>query len=156
MDAQTLVAKAQEIATRVITPAAAEHDRAGTFPREAVTALGEAGLLGLNVLKEFGGAGLGPRALADVTAVLAEADASVGMIYVMHLMGTACIAAAGKRFETTLRAIAKGNHLTTLAFSERGSRSHFWAPVSRATKTPDGVRINAMKSFSTSAGQADS
>jgi len=30
-----------------------------------------------------------------------------------------------------LRAIAAGRHLTTLALSERGSRSQFWAPVSR-------------------------
>jgi len=49
-----------------------------------------------------------------------------------------------------LRGLADGPALGTLAFSERGSRGHFWAPVSRAR---DG-RVLAEKSFVTSAGHA--
>src|SRR5262249_25101706 len=45
--------------------------------------------------------------------------------------------------------------LTTLAFSEKGSRSHFWAPVSRAHQNGKGTQIDADKSFVTSAGRAD-
>ena len=41
--------------------------------------------------------------------------------------------------------------LGTLAFSERGSRSHFWAPVSQEVDGP----IDAQKSWVTSAGHAD-
>jgi alkylation response protein AidB-like acyl-CoA dehydrogenase len=52
--------------------------------------------------------------------------------------------------------IAAGKHLTTLAFSERGSRSHFWAPVSRAQATSSGVRLTANKSWVTSATEAHS
>ena len=51
----------------------------------------------------------------------------------------------------SLRGLADGTRLGTLAFSERGSRSHFWAPVSQVA---DGV-INAQKSFVTSAAHAD-
>ena len=51
-----------------------------------------------------------------------------------------------------LRAMADGSNLSTLAFSERGSRSHFWAPVSQL----EGSRLSAQKSFVTTAGQADS
>ena len=43
---------------------------------------------------EFGGAGLGPRTLAAVMATLAEADASVAMVYLMHILGTAVMVAA--------------------------------------------------------------
>jgi alkylation response protein AidB-like acyl-CoA dehydrogenase len=43
-----------------------------------------------------------------------------------------------------------------LAFSEVGSRSHFWAPVGTATMTGDSVRLDARKSWVTSAGEADS
>ncbi|MEV0714018.1 acyl-CoA dehydrogenase [Asanoa sp. NPDC050611] len=52
--------------------------------------------------------------------------------------------------------MARGEHVSTLAFSEAGSRSHFWAPMS--TATPDGamVRLDARKSWVTSAGEADS
>src|SRR5258707_8746007 len=55
-----------------------------------------------------------------------------------------------------LRDIAGGRHLSALAFSEAGSRSHFWAPMSRAHRNGDGVRISAKKSWVTSAGHAQS
>lgn len=45
--------------------------------------------------------------------------------------------------------------MATLAFSEKGSRSHFWAPVSRAALNSRGVVLNCEKSFVTSAGHAD-
>jgi alkylation response protein AidB-like acyl-CoA dehydrogenase len=44
--------------------------------------------------------------------------------------------------------------LSTLAFSEAGSRSHFWAPLSTSEKVPGGVRLNAHKSWITSAAHA--
>jgi alkylation response protein AidB-like acyl-CoA dehydrogenase len=78
------------------------------------------------------------------------------MVYLMHLCGIACYAAAAEKTAPLLQAAAAGRHLSTLAFSERGSRSHFWAPVSRATAGADGTtRISAEKSFVTSAGHAD-
>jgi alkylation response protein AidB-like acyl-CoA dehydrogenase len=55
-----------------------------------------------------------------------------------------------------LKEIATGGHLSTLAFSESGSRSHFWTPVSRARRNGTGVRITAKKSWVTSAGYAQS
>ena len=150
--------KAREIATRVVAPSAGQNDTAGQFSTEAVQALGEAGLLGLLLPADVGGAGLGPRAFAEVTATLAEADASVAMVYVMHICGTAAIAAARPTAALTpvLNEIAAGRHLSTLAFSEAGSRSHFWAPISRARRNDDGVHISAKKSWVTSAGQAQS
>ena len=55
-----------------------------------------------------------------------------------------------------LREIGAGEHLTTLAFSEVGSRSHFWAPVSTAVPVDDHVRLDAQKSWVTAAGEANS
>jgi alkylation response protein AidB-like acyl-CoA dehydrogenase len=157
-DAATL--KAHEIASRVLAPSAGQNDTAGRFSTEAVQSLGELGLLGLLLPVDVGGAGLGPHTFADVTATLAEADASVAMVYVMHICGTATISAArpGATHAVTpiLQEIAAGRHLSTLAFSEAGSRSHFWAPVSRAQRNVDGVHISAKKSWVTSAGHAQS
>ena len=100
---------------------------------EAVESLGESGLLGLMLPADVGGAGFGPRTFAAVTATLAEADASVAMVYLMHILGAATIAAArpgaAEAVAPILQEIAAGRHLSTLAFSEAGSRSHFWAPV---------------------------
>jgi len=160
MTHETAVLKAREIASGVLAPSAAQNDAAGRFSTEAIQALGEAGLLGLMLPADSGGAGLGPRTFADVTATIAEADASVAMVYVMHILGAASIATsranASGPAAPILQEIAAGRHLSTLAFSEAGSRSHFWAPVSRAQRNGDGVRISAKKSWVTSAGHAQS
>jgi alkylation response protein AidB-like acyl-CoA dehydrogenase len=154
------VLKAQEIASRVLAPSAAQNDKAGRFSTEAVASLGESGLLALMLPADVGGLGLGPRTFAAVIATLAEADASVAMVYLMHLLGTATISAArpsaSPALAPILQEIGAGRHLSTLAFSEAGSRSHFWAPTSRAHRNGNGVRISAKKSWVTSAGHAHS
>jgi alkylation response protein AidB-like acyl-CoA dehydrogenase len=149
---------ARRIANESLAPAASENDRLGRFPEEGVGDLGRAGILGLTVPGDLGGLGLGPRTFAGTVAVLAEADASAAMVFVMHASAVACIAGAprGPETERALREIAAGRHLTTLAFSERGSRSHFWAPVSRAEPNGHGVYLSAKKSWVTSASHADS
>jgi alkylation response protein AidB-like acyl-CoA dehydrogenase len=76
------------------------------------------------------------------------------MVVCMHYSATAVIEAHGP--EDVRRAIAAGDHLSTLAFSEAGSRSHFWAPLSTAVSNGDRVVLNAAKSWVTSAGEADS
>jgi len=154
------VSKAREIAGGVLAPSAGQNDKAGRFSTEAVKSLGEAGLLGLTLPADVGGLGLGPRTLANVIATLAEVDASVAMVYLMHILGTSAISAArpsaAQAVTPILREIGAGRHLSTLAFSEAGSRSHFWAPLSRAHRNGDGVRISAKKSWVTSAGHAHS
>ena len=154
------VLKAQEIASRVLAPSAGQNDKTGRFSTEAVESLGQSGLLGLMLPADVGGSELGPRTFAAVAATLAEADASVAMVYLMHILGAATISAArppvADAVTPTLREIAAGRHLSTLAFSEAGSRSHFWAPVSRAHRNGHGVFISAKKSWVTSAGHAQS
>src|SRR5258708_10866814 len=158
MNHQTALSKAREIADPVLAPAARQNDKEGRFSTEAVDALGRAGFLGLMLPVEFGGRGLGPRTFAAVTATLAEADAWVAMVYLMHICAAAMLAAArsGAAVAQMLKEIATGRHLSTLAFSESGSRSHFWAPVSRARRNGAGVLITAKKSWVTSAGCAQS
>ncbi len=160
MTHDTAVLKAREITSRVVAPSAGQNDKAGRFSTEAVESLGESGLFGLLLPVDFGGSGLSPRTFAVVTATLAEADASVAMVYLMHILGTATISAArpsaAQALAPILREIGAGRHLSTLAFSEAGSRSHFWAPISRAHRNGNGVRINAKKSWVTSAGHVQS
>jgi isovaleryl-CoA dehydrogenase len=104
---------------------------------------------------ESGGAGAGLREAASVVRELGAVCGSTAMVVTMHYAATAAFAAAGPR--DPLADIAAGRHLSTLAFSESGSRSHFWAPLGTAT-TGDGadIRLDASKSWVTSAGQADS
>jgi alkylation response protein AidB-like acyl-CoA dehydrogenase len=157
MNHDIAVSQAKDIADRVLAPAARQNDKEGRFSTEAVEALGRSGLLGLMLPAKFGGLALGPRTFAGVTATLAESDASVAMVYLMHVCAAATIAAArpGAAVEQLLKEIAAGRILSTLAFSEAGSRSHFWAPISRAARNGTGLVLTAKKSFVTSAGQAD-
>jgi alkylation response protein AidB-like acyl-CoA dehydrogenase len=77
------------------------------------------------------------------------------MVVLMHYVGTALIEAYGP-VDVRSR-IARGEHLTSLAFSEFGSRSHFWAPLGTAAAgADDTVSLDARKSWVTSAGEADS
>jgi isovaleryl-CoA dehydrogenase len=155
---KTLTQKAATLADEVLARHAADVDRNGRFPKESVAALGSAGLFGLCVSGEHGGLGQGPRAFCGVAEELGRACASTAMVFVMHTSATQAIVASktfGDR-EAILRQIARGEHLTTLALSEKGSRSQFWAPVSKLTAKGDGFVTNAAKSWVTSANHADS
>ena len=156
MNHDVAVSTAREIADRVLAPAASQNDKQGRFSAEAVEALGKGGLLGLMLPIKFGGGALGPRTFAGVTATLAEADASAAMVYLMHVCAAATIVAARSEpaVAKMLEEIAAGQILATLAFSEAGSRSHFWAPTSRATRNGASVKLTAKKSWVTSAGYA--
>jgi isovaleryl-CoA dehydrogenase len=149
----------QRVIEEVVAPGAGEVDATGGFPRKQIDALAAAGVLALTVPAEFGGAGAGLREAASVVRELGAVCASTAMVVTMHYAATAALAAAGKAAgkKDPLADIAAGRHLSTLAFSESGSRSHFWAPLSTATPLDAGdVRLDASKSWVTSAGQADS
>jgi alkylation response protein AidB-like acyl-CoA dehydrogenase len=154
MTTPTYLATLEPIVLNVIAPAAAQVDKAGAFPRAALDALSAAGLLGLVSATEVGGMGLGMRAAAMVVERIAQACGSTAMVVCMHYAAAAVIEAHGSR--ATREAIAAGKHVSTLAFSEVGSRSQFWAPTSSAARENGHVRLNAMKSWVTSAGEADS
>jgi len=152
------VATAATIARDVLAAHAADVDASARFPRESIDALARAGLLGISLPSTHGGRGESMRAFAAVTEELAIACGSTAMIFVMHVAASRAIA-SGKNLEgrdALMRRLAAGEHLTTLAFSERGSRSQFWAPVSKLVPAAAGYRTRAEKSWVTSAAHAQS
>jgi alkylation response protein AidB-like acyl-CoA dehydrogenase len=147
------------IAREVAAVRAEDVDARGRFPDEAVEALASEGFLGLCVPEALGGKGQGPRPFAAVVEELAQACPSTAMIYVMHVSAAQAIASsttlAGR--DELLRQIAAGRHLTTLALSEKGSRSQFWSPVSQLRSNGNGGYVtSAFKSWVTAASHADS
>lgn len=141
-----------QIVSDIVVKNAAETDRQGIFPKPAIDALSRSGLLGLISAQNLGGMGQGTRAAALVVEKLARECASTAMITCMHY----CAAAVIERYGPleARKQLAQGNHLATLAFSESGSRSHFWSPVSTATQEPGSIRLNAKKSWVTAANHA--
>jgi alkylation response protein AidB-like acyl-CoA dehydrogenase len=156
--AAKLVASAANIARETLAQNAADVDAKGRFPREAIDALGKAGLLGITVEASLGGQGQGPRGFVAVVEELAQSCASTAMVFVMHVSAQQAIASSKTfaRRDEILKAIAAGKHLTTLALSEKGSRSQFWAPVSKLVEDGANFTTSAHKSWSTSSTNADS
>lgn len=142
----------ERIATDVIAENAIGVDATGSFPQASIDALAESGLMGLLSAPEVGGLGRGPHMASRVIRRVSRACGSSAMVLCMHYCGVAVLEAHGPR--KVREAAAKGTHLSTLAFSEAGSRSHFWAPLSTATKKGDEVILDARKSWITSAHQA--
>lgn len=136
---------ADGLAAEVVRKNAADVDQKARFPRENIDALRKAGLLG-HVSK-----GGGMRTAAALVERIAQECPSTAMITTMHYCGTAVVEAHGT--PELKKTVAGG--LTTLAFSESGSRSHFWVPESTAGKTAKGIKLDAKKQLITSAGECD-
>jgi alkylation response protein AidB-like acyl-CoA dehydrogenase len=138
--------------TQAAAAHAAEVDRDGIFPQASIDALAGEGLLGITLSPDVGGLGLGPREFLQTLRAVAGACASSAMVYLMHVCA-AKVAQEGGASEGVLRGMA-ADRLSTLALSEQGSRSHFWAPVSEIQASNGDGRLAAQKSFVTSAGHA--
>jgi len=151
-----LVESVREVAREQVAPGAGAVDRDRVFPEASLRALAERGALGLLVPEASGGAGGGLGALVEACEAVGGACASSGMVFLMHSVAAATIAGgSGERAEGYLEDMAAGRTLGTLAFSERGTGAHFYAPELTAERENGGVRISGRKSFVTSGGHAD-
>ncbi|HET6582553.1 MAG TPA: acyl-CoA dehydrogenase family protein [Nannocystaceae bacterium] len=149
-----LLARLDRIADDVLAAHAPTVDAQAAFPKASIDALAAGGFFGVLSSKEVGGLALGLPTAVRVVERVARACGSTAMVLTMHYCGTAVIEAHGPM--DVRKQIAAGKHLATLAFSEVGSRSMFWAPTSTATKTNGGIRLDAKKSWCTSAHHATS
>lgn len=148
----SLLAAVDRVVGEVIAPAALSVDTEARFPQASVDALAECGALGVLSSTSVGGLGLDLRTAVAVIDRIARACGSTAMVATMHLCATAVL----EKFapEDVRRDAASGKKLSTLAFSEAGSRSHFWAPTSTARRDGDLVVLDASKSWVTSAHHA--
>lgn len=153
------ISRARGVAREVLWPQAADVDAQARWPSAGIRALQDAGLGGLAVPSDCGGAGLGLAALARVCEALGECCASTAICFGMHTVGSAVIAARAttEQKERYLVPIAAGRHLTTLALSEPGTGAHFFLPQARLSRVSDGgLVLSGTKSFVTNGAQADS
>lgn len=148
---------ARRLVKEVLAPSAAKVDQEGAFPRESIRAIGEAGLLGLTVPKEKGGAGGSIKVAAMVIEELAQGCASAAMCYTMHMSTVPMVSAlaSGRQTEEVLQPMIQGRCLNSLAMSEPGSGNRLWHMDSFAQRDGDDYIIDSFKSFATSTGEAD-
>ncbi len=151
------VACAREVAAEVLAPRAAHHDATGEFPAQALQALGEAGLLGLLVPREYGGAEASYETFVEVVETLARACASTAMVYVMHHCQYAMVVDHGtdQQKETFLPPIARGEQLVASATTEPETGGNAAFCVSAKESDGEAIRLTATKPVVTSANHAD-
>jgi SfnB family sulfur acquisition oxidoreductase len=136
---------------RTLAEGASQRDRERRLPYAEIGLYSASGLWGIAVPREFGGADVSYVTVAEVTAVIAEADPAIGQIPQNHFYMLDVLRVNGTQeqkafyFERALAGERFGN-----ALSERGTKT---VADYRTTLTPegDGFRINGTKFYSTGA-----
>ncbi|HEY8200785.1 MAG TPA: acyl-CoA dehydrogenase family protein [Actinomycetota bacterium] len=136
---------------------AAEIDRDRRFPDDHFALIAKAGLTGILVPEALGGLGGNLETLATVCEDIGGASGSTGLCFLMHACGTSVVAskATPDQAQRWLEPAAAGETLATLAFSERATGAHFYAPEISAQKSNGSFVLNGKKSFVTNGGHAD-
>jgi L-evernosamine nitrososynthase len=154
-----LVSIAEELSEQ-LSVRAAEHDRDGTYPFEAIEALKTAGYFTAPIPIELGGLGVSStHDLVVAASRLSRGDASVAIGVNMHLVAVlnmvrrhqAALAAGAERraqaFAASLQQIAIDGVVLAAAISEPGQ--DLTRPGTVATRTSSGWRIDGRKMFCT-------
>jgi alkylation response protein AidB-like acyl-CoA dehydrogenase len=154
-----LVALAVEL-SESLAARAAEHDRDGSYPFEAIDALKAAGYFAAPVPVELGGLGVSSaHDLVVASSRLARGDASVAIGVNMHLVAVLnmerrrqiAVAAGQERrargFASSLERTARDGVVLAAAISERGQ--DLTRPGTTAIRTESGWRIDGRKMFCT-------
>ena len=148
-DAGARLVAIAEVLSDAFTARAAEHDRDGTYPFEAIDALKTAGYFAAPVPVELGGLGVSSaHDLVVASSRLARGDASVAIGVNMHLVAVlnmerrrqVAVAGGAQRrargFASSLEQIARDGVVLAAAISERGQ------DLTRPTTVqPDRVRL---------------
>jgi acyl-CoA dehydrogenase len=147
----------RELAQSVALPLAAEVDRDRRFPEEAVKAAAEAGLMGVLIPREYGGAGLDALAFTLCIDELAQACASTSVIVDVHTsVGSEPILLFGTDDQKRrwLPRLASGELLGAFALTEPAAGSDAASLKASARRTGDGYVLNGTKVFITNIGRA--
>jgi alkylation response protein AidB-like acyl-CoA dehydrogenase len=147
----------RELAQGVVRPMAAEVDRDHRFPEEAIKAAAEAGLLGVLIPREYGGAGLDAMAFVLCIEELAQACASTSVIVDVHTsVGSEPILLFGTAEQKRhwLPRLASGELLGAFALTEPGSGSDAASLKASARRQGGSYVLNGTKTFITNVGRA--
>ncbi len=149
--------KAAELAARVLAPAAAELDRTGGFPRDALAEIARAGLLGVNVSEDLGGLGAGVVAYSLAVTELAKACAATTVAVCVSNMVAEVIASFGtpEQVRTHVPRLTRGEYTVgAFALSEPGAGSDPGSMRTRARRDGDDWVLDGTKAWITSGTDA--
>jgi SfnB family sulfur acquisition oxidoreductase len=139
-----------------LAPGAAQRDRDGTVPVEALEALRRSGLLGITVPPEFGGAGVTYETVADVLRILGAADPAIAQVPQNHFgfVGNIDDAGTPEQRELFLAEVLQGARFGN-AMSERGTKTIFEYRTRLRAEGDGTYRLSGRKYYCTGALTAD-
>ena len=148
---------AHEFAVDEIRPNAEHWDEASQYPKEAIQAAHEMGLLNLHIPEKYGGAGLGTIEEVLVNEELAWGDP--GFATAAYATSLACApiitGATEEQKQKWLRKITEEGALASYGVTEPDAGSDLAACKTTAIRDGDEYVINGSKMFITGAGYAD-
>lgn len=149
--------RAREVAEKYVRPQAAQLDRDGKYPWEIMEKIGEYGLMGVWVPKEFGGGGGGVMELCLVVEELSKACGGVGVTYAVNALGSFPIMIGGndEQKNTFLRDVATGKKYIAFCLSEKESGSDAGSLKTSAVRDGDSYIIHGDKKWTTNANAAE-
>jgi acyl-CoA dehydrogenase len=137
---QALIAAARRIAEEVAGPNAADVDRNAEFPRAAVDAMRETGLLSTHVPAALGGGGASTEAIATACFELGRRCGATGMVFAMHQIQIACMARhRDGAIDEYLREVVAEQRLVASITSEVGTGGDLGSSVGCVTNPENGV-----------------
>ena len=148
---------AHEFAVDEIRPNAEHWDAESVYPKEAIQAAHEMGLLNLHISEDYGGPGLGSMEEVLVNEELAWGDP--GFATAAYATSLACApiitGATEEQKQKWLRMVAEDGALASYAVTEPGAGSDVAACKTSAIRDGDDYIINGSKMWITGAGYAD-
>lgn len=147
--------RVRDFAREAVAPVARELDARSEFPWDNVRTMGEMGLLGIPVAREYGGQGLDYTSYILTVEELARVDASHSITVSAHTtLGSGPILEFGtpEQKERYLPLLASGRVLGGFGLTEPGAGSDAGGTRTRAVSEDDGYRLNGSKIFITHAG----
>jgi alkylation response protein AidB-like acyl-CoA dehydrogenase len=152
-----LIALTRQLVTKELAPLVDAYEANETFPRETFRTLGEAGLLSLPYLEQYGGGAQPYEVYLQVLEEIATGWASVGVGVSVHALS--CFALAGfgtpEQREHWLPEMLGGDRLGAYCLSEPQAGSDPAAMRTRAVRQGDDYVLNGVKAWTTHGGQAD-
>ncbi len=148
---------ASRIIAEIIEPGAAEIDDHGTFPREALRALAEAGLGCVLMPVDLGGRGAPTAVYAELLAAVSAACGSTSTVYMTQMHAAHPILTAGRpdQVQRWVPALSSGSAIGAIALTEPEAGSDVASMRTVARRDGDSYVIDGSKIFISNGDVAD-
>ncbi|WP_145005378.1 acyl-CoA dehydrogenase family protein [Pseudomonas oryzihabitans] len=154
---QGIVDMAHRFAQERLQPHAADWDRSGAFPRDALREMGELGFMGMLVSDTWGGCDTGYVAYSLALEEIAAGDGACSTIMSVH-NSVGCVPidrfGSDEQKERFLTPLASGEMIGAFALTEPQAGSDASDLRTRARRDGDHYVIDGAKQFITSGSQA--